>query len=204
MKHSDKGKLSNSTLDNLLEGFQVIGFDWRYLYVNDAVLKQSKCKTKEDLLGFTMMEKYPGIEKTEMFKVLKRCMKKRVREELENEFTFPDKSKGWFELRVEPVPEGLFILSIDITKRKSAELERRKYASGLKEMLFITSHKVRQPVAHILGVSNMLDTSKLSQNELCKIVSYMKESVQSLDSFTKELTTYIHTLKASAPLKERK
>ncbi|MBL7884586.1 MAG: PAS domain-containing protein [Bacteroidia bacterium] len=204
MKHKHTGKLSNSTLDNLLEGFQVIGFDWRYLYVNDSVLQQSKYKTKEELIGFTMMEKYPGIEKTEMFKVLQRCMKNRVMEELENEFTFPDNSKGWFELRIEPVPEGLFILSIDITKRKQAELERRKYASGLKEMLFMTSHKVRQPVAHILGISNLLDTSKLSQDELCKIVGYMKGSVESLDSFTKELTAYIHALKASAPVNEGK
>ena len=195
MKLSNKGKLIENTLEDLLEGFQLISPDWRYLYVNASVVRQSKYKKKEDLLGFTMMEKYPGIEKTEMFKTLQYCMNNRTSAELENEFSFPDKSKGWFELRVEPVPEGLFILSIDITKRKYAEKETRKYIDGLEKMLFMTSHKVRQPVANILGVSDLLDTTEHSQDELQKIVGYIKQSVISLDVFTKELTLFIHNLK---------
>jgi signal transduction histidine kinase len=45
---------------------------------------------------------------------------------MENEFTFPDGSKGWFELRFVPVPEGVCILSLDITenKRSHAALAR--------------------------------------------------------------------------------
>ena len=31
----------------------------------------------------------------------------------------------WFDLRIEPVPEGVFILSLDITERKKAEEELR-------------------------------------------------------------------------------
>jgi PAS domain S-box-containing protein len=108
------------TLDNMMEGCQIVGHDWRYLYVNDAVVKHGRT-TKEELLGKTMMEIYPGIEKTAMFSTLKRCMQKRVSALLENEFEFPDGKKGWFELRVQPVPEGIFILSVDITERKEAE-----------------------------------------------------------------------------------
>jgi PAS domain S-box-containing protein len=33
----------------------------------------------------------------------------------------PNREVGWFELRIQPMPEGLFILSIDITERKQAE-----------------------------------------------------------------------------------
>ena len=64
------------------------------------------------------MEKYPGIEKTPMFDLLKLCVKKRKADYFENEFTYPDNTKGWFELRIQPVPEGLLVLSIDITERK--------------------------------------------------------------------------------------
>ena len=42
-------------LDNLLEGFQVIGFDWKYLYVNDAVAKQGR-HCRKQLLGRIMMD----------------------------------------------------------------------------------------------------------------------------------------------------
>jgi PAS domain S-box-containing protein len=121
-----------STLDSLMEGCQIIGFDWRYLYVNDVVAAQGR-KPKEELIGRTMMEAYPGIETTELFAVLRRCMERRVSHRMENEFAFADGSRSWFELSIEPVPEGLFVLSIDITERKRAEELREKTLRELRE-----------------------------------------------------------------------
>ncbi len=40
-------------LDSLLEGCQVLGFDWHYLYVNDAVVAQSR-RTRQELLDGTI------------------------------------------------------------------------------------------------------------------------------------------------------
>ncbi len=191
----DFGKLNSNTLDNLLEGFQLIGYDWRYLYVNDAIVKQSKFERKEDLLGLTMMEKYPGIENTGLFLTLQRCMVERIPAMLENQFIFPDGSKGWFELRIETVSEGLFILSIDITERKNAETERNTYVKGLEEMIYMTSHKVRQPVSNILSFSELLESTTISQVDLLQISQYMKQSAINLDVFTRELTLFIENLK---------
>jgi HD-GYP domain-containing protein (c-di-GMP phosphodiesterase class II) len=70
-----------------------------------------------------MMEMYPGIETTSMFSLLKQCMHERKPAEFENQFVYTDGSVGWFELRMEPVPEGVFILSLDISSRKHAEIE---------------------------------------------------------------------------------
>jgi PAS domain S-box-containing protein len=113
--------LLGSVLDSLSEGFQVIGPDFRYLYLNATAARQGR-STREALVGKTMMEAYPGIEATEMFSVLRRCMEERSASRMENEFSFPDGSMGWFELRFEPVPEGVAILSADITDRKRAEV----------------------------------------------------------------------------------
>lgn len=111
-----------STLDNMLEGAQIIDRNWTYVYVNDVVAQQGK-KTKSELLGKTMMEAYPGIEKTELFGVVKKCMGERTHRLMENKFIFPNGSVGYFELSIQPVPEGLFILSYDITERVQAEKE---------------------------------------------------------------------------------
>jgi PAS domain S-box-containing protein len=123
-----------STLDNMMEGCQIIGFDWRYLYVNDAVVRHGR-QTKENLLGRTMMEVYPGIEKTEMFGFLCRCIEEHKPHHMENRFTYPDGSEGWFELSIQPVPEGVFILSIDVTERKRAEEALREHREHLEELV---------------------------------------------------------------------
>ncbi|MBM4135871.1 MAG: GAF domain-containing protein [Nitrospira sp.] len=127
-------ELYQRTIDNMLEGCQIIGFDWRYLYVNDAVARQGH-RAKEEFLGHTIMEIYPGIEDTEMFAVLRRCMDARTPHHMENEFAYPDGNKGWFELSIQSVPEGIFILSIDITDRKRAEEVLKLNESRLEALL---------------------------------------------------------------------
>ena len=112
-------------LDHLHEGLQVIDRDFRYVYVNEAVARQGKTDRK-DLIGVTMMEAYPGIDKTKMFEVLRRAMTDREHLRMENEFVFADGSRGWFDLRFEPIPEGLAILSVEITERKRTEAALRR------------------------------------------------------------------------------
>ncbi|HTR80945.1 MAG TPA: PAS domain-containing protein [Bacteroidota bacterium] len=108
------------TLDMMIEGCQIIDFEWRYVYVNEAAAQQGK-SSPSALIGKTMMEAYPGIETTPLFDVLRRCMNDRVSMRIENQFPFPGGSMGWFDLSIQPAPEGLFILSIDISKRKQVE-----------------------------------------------------------------------------------
>jgi PAS domain S-box-containing protein len=122
------------SLDCMIEGCQIMDYDWRYVYVNEAAAKQGR-KTIEELLGYTMMQVYPGIEKTEMFNHLRNCMTNRVPHQMDNEFTFSDGFRGWFELHMEPVPEGVLILSIDITKNKEIEAEISKYRHRLEEVV---------------------------------------------------------------------
>jgi len=115
-------------LDTMLEGCQIIGFDWRYLYINAAAAQHGR-RSKEDLLGQTMMACYPNIKNTALFAALKRSMEDRVSQHLENEFYFENGDSVWFDLRVQPVPEGLFILSYDITERMQAAQKTAELAA---------------------------------------------------------------------------
>ena len=108
------------TLDNMIEGAEIIGFDWRFIYVNNAMEQQCKMSRKE-LIGFTPMEKYPGFKNTDIYEAIRYCLAERASAQMEYEFIFPDQSKKYFELSIQPVPEGAFILSVDITESKKAE-----------------------------------------------------------------------------------
>jgi two-component system sensor histidine kinase UhpB len=60
-------------------------------------------------------------------------MKTRCPEILENEFIFPDGNKRWFELSIQPVSAGLFILSNDIDERKKVEQQLKESERFLNE-----------------------------------------------------------------------
>jgi hemerythrin-like metal-binding protein/PAS domain S-box-containing protein len=135
-----------NTLKNMKEGFQIIDFDWRYHFVNKAAEDQGKRK-KEDLLGHTMMECYPGIEKTDMFTALVRCMDSRLPQTIVNEFNYPDGSSRWFELSIQPSPTGIHILSNDITDRKQAN-----------DVLQKSEKRFRAIVEHSLEEISLIDS----------------------------------------------
>lgn len=168
-----------SVFNDLMEGVQVIDYQWRYFYVNNAIVKQG-LSTKNLLLGSTMMDKYPGIEKTDVFRSLQLCMNKRIPLDVLSEFNFPDGSKGWFELSVQPVPEGILILSSDITKLKNAEAELKKKLSERTQMLAqitkqkqqleefcqIIAHNLRAPLSNLLLLNDMIKQSDTTEEKL--------------------------------------
>jgi PAS domain S-box-containing protein/putative nucleotidyltransferase with HDIG domain len=119
-----------STLDQMLEGCQILGYDWRYLYLNAAAEKHNN-RPNVELLGKKYMDMWPGIEATEVFMVIQRCMEERIAHQMDNEFIFPDGTKGWFSLSIQPIPQGVFILSVDITERKRAEEQIQRQVETL-------------------------------------------------------------------------
>ncbi|MBK7402380.1 MAG: PAS domain-containing protein [Myxococcales bacterium] len=122
-------------LDALSEGLQVLSPDFRYLYLNAAAARQGR-KTREEVLGRSMVECYPGIGETAMFAWLERCMRDRTAGTQENEFVHENGERAWFELRACPCPRGLAVVSIDITTRKGEEIElQESYRQALRDLV---------------------------------------------------------------------
>ena len=143
---AEKEQRYRTTLDGMLEGCQIIGFDWRYLYLNPAAEIHNR-RPNEKLLGQKYMDIWPGIEATEMFVILQRCMAERTAHQMENEFVFPDGTRGWFSFSIQPVPEGIFILSMDITERQLAKEDNELQLQRL--------HALREIDLAIMGSTNM-------------------------------------------------
>lgn len=131
-----------TTLDSMLEGCQIIDSEWRYVYINDAAEKHSRMK-KSELLGKKYTDIWPGSENESLFRIMKDCMESGRAHQFENEFKFQDGKVGWFDLSIQPVPEGIFILSIDITEKKKVDLEILRSREQLRA-LAASLEKVRE------------------------------------------------------------
>jgi PAS domain S-box-containing protein len=125
-------KRFRATLENMMEGCQIISHDWRYIYLNQAAEEHGGVKASE-VLGRTMGYAFPGIENTPAYTVLKDCMERRVACETSNEFVSKDGTAKWFQLVIQPIDAGLFILSLDITERKRAENRSRRVKKELEK-----------------------------------------------------------------------
>jgi signal transduction histidine kinase len=87
------------------------------------------------------------------------------------------------------------IAYITIQFRKLDELSRMKeleYLKAMEEMLFITSHKVRKPVANIFALAEIINVEDdLSETELKVICQHFISSANDLDDVTNELNSFI-------------
>ncbi len=163
-EHSAADDPYRRTLDSLIEGFQIIGFDWTYVYVNPAAASHGQ-RRPEELCGRRMWDIYPEIRQTSVFEVLDRCMTERTSATLENRFTFPDGTARWFEIRINPVPEGICVHSLDIEDRKRAERAREQMEKRLHEQAGLAAigemaaalvHEVKNPLAAVRGAIQVI------------------------------------------------
>lgn len=195
--------------DSLIEGVQVINPEWKYIYVNDTVAIHGQYK-REELLGYTMMEKYPGIETTEMFSFIRRCMTEGIPHQMVNEFNFPDGSKGYFELRIQAVNEGVLVLSFDVTKQKEAEkyllsinseldelvrqrtIELTAKNKELEQFAFIASHDLQEPMRTVANYIHIIeeDYSEVLDTTAVGYLASMNNAIERMNSLTKALLDY--------------
>ncbi len=171
----------------------------KYILANELVASESNLVPKE-MEGKTCEElnvNFPGIK-----------------EQLENEkkvirtneqMIFPDETLethngGTQTLKKIIVPfnsidnnsKAALSISFDISELKKASDMKDEYIKHLEQMTFSLSHEIRSPVCNILGVIDLLNNVKLSQYDLMELLTSIKDAVQDLDKFTKDMTENIH------------
>ncbi|HTL81111.1 MAG TPA: ATP-binding protein, partial [Bacteroidia bacterium] len=145
--------------------------------------------------------------------VLTACMKEHKPGNIEHEFKYPDGSKGWFELRIQPVPEGLFILSVDISVVKRAQsvielmnlnLERKveertkeleRANKELESFSYSISHDLRAPLRAIDGYTRifMEDHAANADDEGKRLLKVIIDSTARMAHLIDDLLSFSRT-----------
>jgi signal transduction histidine kinase len=114
-----------------------------------------------------------------------------------------------FEVRVyNNGREEVVMIVREVTKKKKAEAEREKLITELHHrnnelMQFsnILSHNFRAPLANILGLTGLLN-STVEEEERHKIYDYIKHSAESMDQLIRDLNSILSTKSALNTRKE--
>ena len=137
----------HTLLDSISDGVFVLNRDWEYILVNKRAADLVKM-TNEQLLNKKITNLFPGIEHTKFFRLYEQVMKERKVERIVDEFAHPDGHKGYYEVIVYPVPEGILCISRDITEGKRIE------ENLLKEKIFTeTALNAQQDTFFIFEIS---------------------------------------------------
>ena len=112
-------------MDAMRVGCQILDGEGRYVYLNPAAEQHAR-RPRAELIGRRQEDAYPGIEDTEVYRQIKACLARGTTERMENRFVYPDGTVGWYDLVIQPVPEGVLVQSLDITDRVEAEAALRE------------------------------------------------------------------------------
>ncbi|HEY3372604.1 MAG TPA: PAS domain-containing sensor histidine kinase [Prolixibacteraceae bacterium] len=177
----------------------IAGYDGYFKKVNPAV---------SNLLGYTMEELYARPINDFVFCADKRSTQ-RVRSELTNAiplFNFENryrKKNGeivWLSWTSHPVEDDQLVFAIakNITHIKMQEADRSILLAkltntneDLKQLTYKTSHDLRSPVNNLLAVLDLLDISKITDQDSAELLGIVKLSG---DYLKKTLDNYVDAL----------
>lgn len=199
------------TLDTMMEGVQIIGFDGRLIYVNDKLADQAKF-TKEQMIGRTLPELYPGVEQEPIYQSYQKCLKDRQPLHFEEKFDFPDQTVQTFEISVQPVPEGIFVLSADVTMKRELDEKVRL----LNEAIAKSEKRFRGVIesSHEIFLLMDADLNTIYRGpSSARIIGYMEENTpeyrlsrvhpEDIPAYNQSLEKILHTQGIPVPIKFR-
>lgn len=74
--------------------------------------------------------------------------------------------------------------------------ERLIYIKELEQMLFMTNHKIRQPVVNCMGLLDIIDFDNPTKEDMIKVCEHLKTSAHNLNNFSIELNNTLAEMTA--------
>jgi PAS domain S-box-containing protein len=109
-------------LTSLNDHYVIFDNEWRYIYANDAAARTLGFP-KENLIGNVIWELFPNAVGNQFYQELH--LARDTRQDFVSEHYYSPTDK-WFENHFYALPDGVAVLSIDITARKRAEESQRQ------------------------------------------------------------------------------
>ncbi len=175
-------------LESITDGFFAVDKDWNFTYVNRA-FEHLLQRRREDLLGQNVWAHFPEAVGLKFYTEYHRALRDQVSVQFE-EFFYP--LGVWFQVTAYPTSEGLAAYFTDITERRRFEERILAQNEKLRDIAWMQSHEVRAPVANIIGLTSLMQSTFPPEAEVQEILRHLATASRELDQVIRRIveTTY--------------
>ncbi len=170
-------------LDSITDGFFTLDKDFNIKYVNKAFLRLCQLENK-DVIGMNYWEVFPKATSQKFFTEYSKALKNETSVHFEEYANSLDK---WVMVAAYPLEGGLSVYFSDITDlKKNMELVESQNEQ-LKNIAWMLSHKIRRPVASVLGLSQLINKKEPNNPDNVKVIEGVVEALEELDDIIKDI-----------------
>ena len=127
--------------DTIADGVFILDHNYKYRIVNKAAADLVEM-TVDQLVDNKITELFPGIEHTPFYKAYEYVMEKRKMQHVVDMFIFQDGHKGYYEVRIFPISEGILCIARNITEEKKAEQKLKESEEKYKALFDSSPYSV--------------------------------------------------------------
>ncbi|MGJ9381636.1 ATP-binding protein [Salipaludibacillus sp. CF4.18] len=146
-------------LENMSEACYFLNSDYEFVFINKAAEPYLKElffeRTKEELIGTNVWDVNPKYIDTEIDTAYHKAYEEQKPQVFE---MISEYSKWWFEVKLFPNINGIFVTFSDITDRKEREKQKQHYEklNLIGEMAAGVAHEVRNPMTTVKGFLQLM------------------------------------------------
>lgn len=182
-KLRDNSRELERIMESITDGFFAIDTEWRFTYVNKEFERILQLNG-DVLIGRNIWDTVPGVEEMQMYSELYRASKENRTVHFEEYFP---PLKKWLSVNAYPSKDGIAVYFRDVTEEKKRILKIEEQNKRLTEIAWLQSHKVRGPVASILGLIQLFNYDNPADPVNKEILEGIKYATTGLDDIIKEV-----------------
>jgi len=170
-------------MESITDGFFAVNAKWEFTYINKAseILLNNK---KEELIGKNIWENFPNAIGLKFHSELHAAFDSRTSVHFED---FIPELNRWIAVNAYPSKDGLSVYFRDINEDKEQRMKIEEQNKTLKEIAWIQSHKVRGPVANIIGLAQLFNYENPADPINKEIMDGIKVMTSNLDELIQEV-----------------